>query len=858
MLEFQLSPVFASLNPAQQTVCLHPTTACWLTNSNIQQRTTLNLNFVASAGLASGSMIIINFPVQYTNIPSSGVSATIKQNPLISKSLNTYIVSGITVVTYPEVRMVALTIPGMINAGESVNIALLNFTNPSYIDASGYISYYSINTAKQVQDKFITDNIFLMFSFSPLKFSTNPVINSNSFALGSSVTMSLNASLNIDLEFGTSLKIKMPASYPALSSIIPAVSCFTNFNVTCVVSADSLIISAFNTISANTNILIVINSLINPSTAILVPQTSSGLTITALDSSNRIIAYSIFPSYRIIQANPVLRLQANISSSFYESGVVSSYTFVISTMQTLPSGGTILITFPNEFPDLPTDERCFTGGVLTSINYCTIGLTTVSINTNVKISRYMQFNITIGGITNPSVNSKTLISPFDIRTYYSGNLLDQLDTNDLLSRITINSAPAGMTVVSSSFNPQNEGEIALYTFIVENPQDIGLNDDISFMVQFPIDYPYQLIPADINIYCDSTPGYSSCYISFPRTVVFRKLSQFTATRTMTFNIYSITNPVKTTTHKFNLLIYDNINNTVTAFDSSIDFQIVSLPGILNMSSVSSSSLITYSTSNYIFAFTLQDIGIKQNGGIYISWPRNYYYLFTTSYACLFTNSTDPSLLNPTCEFLVQSGNRTSVVTLTQVITPIGQELFLNYKNMPTLLENGNSGNFIIRIFDNDLESISIRSYPNLTPYPNLDFINIGYRIFINTSEISVYSGSYSLPILLSLEKPTYNVLTVTPVPGNSDIGVVPSVLTWQYAWDTLKTFTLYVPASVNPGTVLLFWVQTEQNNSDPNNREYKPLENIIINVKAPGGNMPIMCDDISYIPLSGTSLPVSV
>ena len=63
---------------------------------------------------------------------------------------------------------------------------------------------------------------------------------------------------------------------------------------------------------------------------------------------------------------------------------------------------------------------------------------------------------------------------------------------------------------------------------------------------------------------------------------------------------------------------------------------------------------------------------------------------------------------------------------------------------------------------------------------------------------------------------------------------------------------------MNPGTVLLFWVQTEQNNSDPNNREYKPLENIIINVKAPGGNMPIMCDDISYIPLSGTSLPVSV
>lgn len=855
--DFELTPVVASLSPVQTTVCIDPTTDCSVTISNILTRTNLEIYFKASVALTSGSMIVISFPPQYTDIPTSGISATIKKKPLASKTTDTYIIDGIIVVSYPEARMVALTIPGTINALEDVAITLLNFTNPSYIDTNAYISYYSINAGGQIQDSYITDDIFLIFSLQPLKFSTNPASMSSNFAQGSSVVLSLNASVGVDLAAGTYMTLKMPTSYPDISTLSPVVTCALPFACDCSLSTGTMTISNYDKILANTELIITLSPIINPTTASIIPQSPSGLSITVSDSSDRIIAYSEFPSYRIVDPSPVLRLQAKITLSFYESTVVSTYSFEINTMQGIPSGGSLVITFPAEFPNLPVSERCFTGGALGTINFCTVSGRVLTVNVNQNIDRFVMFNITFGSVVNPTVSVSTLTSAFVISTYYSGVMLDNLDTTDPTCKITINPVPSSLSIVSYQFNPQNEGEVALYTFILENPKDITDGDDISFIVQFPIEYTYHLIPANIEMYCGSTPTHQDCYIITPRSVVFKTLSAFTASQTMTFSIYSVTNPVKSTTSKFNMIMYDNINSTVIGFDRSIDFQILSLPGILNMSSVTTSSQVTHSNTDYQFRFTLDATGIKQNGGIYIDWPGNYYNLFDGLYSCEFENSTDPRLLSPDCQFLTQSGNRTAYVKLTQEITPIGQELFLNYSDVPTLQETGVSGDFIIRIFDNDLETISIRSYPNLTPYSDLTFVNIGYRIFINTTEINVYQGSYSLPIELYLEKPSYTTLVLEPVPANTSIGIEPKSLVWQYAWDGTKSFVVYASMNVSPGTYLLTWLKTEVGTTT-DTREFKPLVNIYINVLAPEANIGVICEDISYIPLSGSSLPVKV
>ena len=854
---FYLTPVVASLNPLQIAVCLNPTTQCTVSNPNIMARTNLDLYFMASVSLTPGSMIVISFPVQYTAIPSSGISATIKKNPLASTTTDTYIIAGITVVAYPEANMVALTIPGTINAGEVVSISLLNFTNPSYIDTAGYISYYSINAGSQVQDSYITDNIFVIFPLQTLKFSMMPALMSNNYAQGSAVSLSLNVSIGIDLVHGTSLNIGMPSIYPDISTLNPAATCSVSFACTCTVSSGMLTISNYDALMANTQMVITLGSLLNPTSAAIVPQSPLGLTITAFDAAGRTLAYSEFPSYRIVDPTPVLRLQATIVSQFYESAVPSTYTFTINTMQGIPSGGTVQIIFPAQYPGLPATERIFTGGALLTYSSFSILQNTINVNINQAIPRFVNFNITIGVVTNPTVTKSTSTAAFVISTYYAGNKLDTIDTTDPKTKLTINPAPSGITIVSSQFNPQNEGEVSLYTFIIENPQDILATSDTSFMVQFPIDYSYQLIPANTDIYCNSVPAFESCYILLPRTVVFRTLSVFTAGQTMTFNVYSVTNPVKSTTHKFNLMIYDNLLSKVIGLNSSIDFSILALPGVLNMTSVQCSSQVTHSFGTYLFSFTLDSTGINQNGGVYVDWPGNYYYLFTSLYVCDFMNSTDPRLLSPSCLFLTQSGNRTSIAKLTQEITPIGQELFLEYQAMPTLQENGVSGGFIIRLFDNDLEVISIRSYPNLTPYSYLTFTNIGYRIFINTTEIDVYQGSYSLPIQLSLEKPSYNTLTLQAVPADSRLGVTPASMIWQYAWDSSKSFTLYAPMEVAAGSYLLSWVKTEVGTTTEN-REFKPLVNMYIKVLAPAGNMGLVCEQISYIPLSGESLPVKV
>ena len=850
-----LSPVLTPLYPTEQGVCINSNSSCSITNTNIRTRTNIILYFTASSTLDPGSIIVIHFPEQYSDIPTDSVTASIKKNPLTDKTTETYIIDGIEVVTYPEAKMVALWIPNSIYAGEDVDIKLMNFTNPSYIDTEGYIKYYSINTDHQVQDNFTTGNIFDIFEFTPLKFATNPSATSSVFAKGTDVNLNLNCSLPIDLESGSKILIKIPDVYPSISNINPPVTCQVNFEAICELSDGKIQIKDYSGISENTQIIISIKGLLNPTSSEIIPQSDEGLTITALDASDNIIAYSEFPSYRIVNSNPVLKLQVNIIPEFSQASVPSTYTFELSTTQSVPSGGDIKITFPEEYPDLPTTERCLTSGILQAINSCEISERTMTINTFSHIKRFVKFNVTLGWVVNPSAAGNT--SAFEISTYFGGEQLDTLDADDARNRVLIEDIPGALTVFSSRLLPKNEGMPAGYTFVVENPVSINKTDAISFHVQFPHEYAYHLVAATDDIYCESTPEHSSCYIKYPRTVVFETLSPFSESQTMTFNIYSIVNPVEGTTNKFNLLLVNKLSDSVLYFDQSVQFQILSLPSVLNMSSIESSSLTTHTFAEYLFRFTLNDTSIKQNGGVYIDWPGNFYTLVAGNYECSYANTSDPRLLNPTCNFEKSLGFRVTSTIMSQEITSDSQELFLVFQEVPTLQENGNSGNFIIMFLDNDQELISVRSYPNLTPYPNLDFVNKGYRIFINTTEIFVYQGSYSNAIVLTVEKATYNFLSIKPVAGNKEIGIQPEEMVWRYAWDIDKSFRVFVPNTVPVGRYLLSWVKTEVN-TDSEDREYKPLINMYITVLAPTGNLPIVCEDISYIPISGSSLPVKV
>ncbi|CAG9328029.1 unnamed protein product [Blepharisma stoltei] len=861
-----LTAVTASTALSVVSVCTAPTTDCWVTNKAVKSKTTLNLYFKAqSITLNGGSMIVIQFPSQYEDIPISGVSAYIQRNPVSSTTTDTFIIQGLTVVTYPLAKMVALTTPSgsAIYVNQDCTISLLNFINPSYIDSCSNckINYYSISPAQKIVDQYQTDDIYNIFGFTTVAFSLSPISLSSVFANSADVTQTYTFSPLSTLPSGSQTKIVMPTTFPDVSALTPVPTCSLNITATCAVSSYSVIITGYSDISAGTKVQLKLSGTLNPTSALLTTQSPSGFYIQSQNSNGKQIAYSEFPVLRINGPNPVTRIQVKIITTFPNSKALSAYTFSINSMQGIPKGSDIVITFPSEYSSLPTNERCFVSGKLISYTSCSISGLTMTISTNEDIARYESLNITIPGVLNPTIttadsNGGQYTSAFTVNTYFAGQLIDEIDPSDSDAKVYIKAAPGSLIITQTELMPQSEGEMALYSFWVTNPVYISNNDDISMIFQFPIEYSYQLTSSYIDLFCYSSPDYESCNLNFPRMIEFRTLSPYTVQLAMLFKIFAITNPVQGTTNPIGIYLYNNKEKTLIGYNNTITFVTKAIPSILSMYSVESSSLITHTYANYKFNFTITDKGIDDDGGIYVDWPGNYYKLFyEPNYTCSYIYPTDQILTSPTCLFLLPTGYRRTAVSIATPIPTNYGDMSVEFNNVPTLQQEGLSGSFIMRIFDDDIYAVTARSYPNLTPYSNLYFQNIGYRIFVNTTVVYVYKGSYSYPIKLTLEKPCQTGLQVIPNIVEGTVGVDPKILYFQYEYTKTLTFRVYAPMTANTTTYTLHFEKNETS-TDPALREYKPMIDIPVIVLEPINNIGVYTEDISHIPLSGTSLPV--
>lgn len=864
-----LLAVTASTALGVQYVCISPTTLCSVTNNKIGKRTTLNLYFRAqSITLVGGSMIVLKFPSQYEDIPTSGVTAYIQRNPVTSTMTDTFIISGIIVYTYKLAKMVALIIPigSSIIVNQDCIISLINFVNPSYIDScsSCPITYYSISPTQKVIDQYETDSIYNIFGFKAATFSIDPISLSSTFANSAEVVQTYIFGPNFDLASGTKTSIVIPTNFPDILTLNPLPSCYLNITATCTVKTRSVEISGYEEIPFGTKIKLEISGTLNPSTAVYIGQGSTGFYIESVDSSGRQIAYSELPSLRISGPKSVTRIQSAITTTFPNANVQSTYKFTMNAMQDLPKGSKISITFPTEYSTLPSNERCFVGGVLDSYMSCNTFGRVLTVEINEDIDRFRTFDITLPGVMNPSIttpddNQGQYTSAFSIQTYYAGQLIDELDPNDTGSKLYIKPAPANtMVIVETDLMPKTEGEMALYTFVIENPIFLANTDDVSVIFMFPSDYPYQMLNVDIDLFCYSAPEHVSCSLNFPRMVEFRTLSPYTLALNMLFRIFGVSNPIESTTNKFGIYMYDNKEKTLIASNNEVTFTITAIPAILDMISVEATSLITHTDADYTFNFTINDIGVLRLGGLYLDWPGNYYKLFyDPNYYCEYTSPDDEILKSPTCVYMVSTGYRRTLISIPNDISEDYGDVSLKFMNVTTLQQEGLSGSFIMRIFDSENNVITARSYPNLTPYSNLYFYNLGYRIYVNTTIIYVYRGSYSYPIELSLEKASQTGITVTPTIIEGDLGCEPSVLEFQYEWAKTLSFRVFAPISANTTTYTLHFNKYENGKSE-DERDYKPMIDIDVVVLDPRQETGVYSEEISKIPLSGTSLPVKV
>jgi hypothetical protein len=180
-----------------------------------------------------------------------------------------------------------------------------------------------------------------------------------------------------------------------------------------------------------------------------------------------------------------------VSNSITNLGFYADYTFTFSTANDIPYGGTLSITFPNQFQN----NLGIAGNPGCSALFCTLSGYTVSIEFPMHIYANSVTSVTIYSIKNPGNAGGT--GNFQLVSKYSGYVIDM---NLVFATLGISEAPSELTLVTVGILPGSSnvaGAITMYLFTFQFDQIVPANSWIEFT--FP----------DNGIYIPSNPTCSS-------------------------------------------------------------------------------------------------------------------------------------------------------------------------------------------------------------------------------------------------------------------------------------------------------------------------------------------------------------
>ena len=190
--------------------------------------------------------------------------------------------------------------------------------------------------------------------------------------------------------------------------------------------------------------------------------------------------------------------------------VTATYTFEIKTIRSLPKATIIDITFPpSNYKSLPINPQCKVSGSIKYLESCILTGTTIRAVTAEKQIPGNIF-IQVDGIDNPD---EGLTETFEIKTTYDSLDLDLTDTSVNASRvISITSSPNQINDLSLIYDPQNEGEEAMYQF--EFFPSSTIEEAVTeIVIIFPLVYDKNL---GYSVQCEVVSGllgYVQCRVS---------------------------------------------------------------------------------------------------------------------------------------------------------------------------------------------------------------------------------------------------------------------------------------------------------------------------------------------------------
>ena len=636
---------------------------------------------------------------------------------------------------------------------------------------------------------------------------------------------------------GGSLVITLPAIY-ALTGSVPLPKCLplgltaaTGLSVGCAVGATSLTLTNFASLSLTAPTTIRLTGVKNPISA-----GSSGLFyFTTKTAAGLVIDYDSYAGFTFTVLFVAGAASPNVYMLPTNAGLYAEYVVSLSPSTIIPVDGTISVTFPTQFGSIPSPIDCRVSAPFTSLKSCTLSGSTFTVTLDQPLSG-VGIVLSFFGLVNPGVGST---GSFLTKCEYDGVVLDQSSATALNTVVTTAIAPV-LVVASLTFSPQNEGEPSSYSFSF-TPAFSFLSTDF-LLISFPPQYDSHI---GDSLTCSATGlmGSLVCSGATANQVKVTGFQGFTpcAACSIVLTIEGVRNPQATTaTGLFGVGIWSG--SKYLEFNGGVGpLLIIEAPKLMILRNFTVDNLYSRFTSTMLFNITASQTlpATTDQGSVVVLFPSQY---LLTSSVVLCNSTTYTSALNCTVH--------RDTVRITGQDKAYTGEISLEVKSVPNPMQEGTADSIIVKSLDEYKKKVLERTYANLNP-AQVTYSFAGPLIKVNDDlPIYVYSGTYTLPIAITMDFPCALNLTFTPT--LADFVITPSEIKLEVG-QLQATFTIAAPISITSLSNIMLW----STSGEVSPAYYTPLQKTQVFLLTPT-LAHVSCETPPPIPIGGHSLPFLV
>ena len=384
------------------------------TNDIVQQNSNYTIKFTIKNGLPINSKINISIPPEIS-IQNPSVSS---QNCIYNDSSS--IRYGICSIINNTLTISNFNQNNMIYANTSINIMLPFLTNPRSLKNTSNFLITTINPSGYNIDK-----CFLTVKMNTIANITSTNISSQSYTNGNITNYNITLYTKTYLISGDQLIVKLPnqMSYLQNSNTIGIINISNNLNSKIIDNQTiSISLNFIKGFLVNDSFIITIQNIRNPPSL----KQTDNFGILILDSSGYGIEILVSPLY-VQMTSPGYLFNSTVKPINQQNNKIYDYYVQISTINSIPVGGYILIQYPNNLKLSTNSTILAQQGLINNFPnfYNNSTSQQIFIKNLTQISNYIQF------IISSMILSSNTTDSFQIFTYTNDSFLIDSRTSGL-------------------------------------------------------------------------------------------------------------------------------------------------------------------------------------------------------------------------------------------------------------------------------------------------------------------------------------------------------------------------------------------------------------------------------------------